>query len=90
MAVSLRESVEQVSDPRNLDASVDEVFRLMLGVECRRDKSMPSLDSGIGDRGRGVWRGAEWRMRLPVRSRNSDRHCIANDGDGLSMGSTLP
>lgn len=44
MAVSLRESVEQVSDPRNLDASVDEVFRLMLGVECRRDKSMPSLD----------------------------------------------
>jgi chemotaxis protein CheX len=37
MAVSLRESVQQVSDPRNLDASVEEVFRLMLGVECRRD-----------------------------------------------------
>ena len=30
MAVSLRESVERVSDPQNLDASVEEVFRLML------------------------------------------------------------
>lgn len=37
MAVSLRESVEQVSDPRNLDASVEEVFQLMLGVACTRD-----------------------------------------------------
>ena len=36
MAVSLRESLEQVSDPRNLDASVEEVFQLMLGVDCRR------------------------------------------------------
>jgi chemotaxis protein CheX len=36
MAVSLRESVQLVSDPRNLDASVEEVFRLMLGVECHR------------------------------------------------------
>ena len=31
MAVSLRESVQLVSDPRNLDASVEEVFQLMLG-----------------------------------------------------------
>jgi len=37
MAVSLRESVQLVSDPRNLDASVEEVFWLMLGVECQRD-----------------------------------------------------
>jgi chemotaxis protein CheX len=37
MAVSLRESVQLVSDPRNLDASVEEVFRLMLGLNCRRD-----------------------------------------------------
>jgi len=37
MAVSLRESLQQVSDPRNLDASVEEVFQLMLGVNCRRD-----------------------------------------------------
>jgi chemotaxis protein CheX len=36
MAVSLRESVQLVSDPRNLDASVEEVFRLMLGVNCLR------------------------------------------------------
>jgi len=36
MAVSLRESVQLVSDPRNLDESVEEVFRLMLGVNCWR------------------------------------------------------
>ena len=36
-AVSLRESVDLVSDPKNLDGSVDEVFQLMLGVTCRRD-----------------------------------------------------
>lgn len=44
MAVSLRESVKVVSDPRNLDASVDEVFHLMLGVECRRDLDPPPAD----------------------------------------------
>jgi len=37
MTLSLRESVHLVSDPRNLDASVDEVFHLMLGVHCRRE-----------------------------------------------------
>ena len=37
MAVSLRESVQLVSEPRNLDASVEEVFQLMLGVACNRD-----------------------------------------------------
>jgi chemotaxis protein CheX len=37
MAVSMRESLSTVSDPRHLDASVDEVFRLMLGTHCRRD-----------------------------------------------------
>lgn len=36
MPVSLRESVQQISDPRNLDASVEEVFRLMMSLECRR------------------------------------------------------
>jgi chemotaxis protein CheX len=36
MAMSLRESVHLVSDPRNLDASVEEVFQLMLGVRCER------------------------------------------------------
>ena len=39
MAVSLRESVQLVSDPRNLDASVDEVFQLMLGASCRRESA---------------------------------------------------
>ncbi|MGA8728259.1 MAG: chemotaxis protein CheX [Terracidiphilus sp.] len=36
MALSLRESLHLVSDPENLDASVEEVFRLMLGVQCVR------------------------------------------------------
>jgi chemotaxis protein CheX len=34
---SLRESVQTVSDPLSLDASVEEVFQLMLGVSCRRE-----------------------------------------------------
>jgi chemotaxis protein CheX len=36
MAQSLRESLHLVSDPTNLDASVEEVFQLMLGVSCQR------------------------------------------------------
>jgi len=34
--ISLRDSVELISNPRNLDSSVDEVFELTLGVKCRR------------------------------------------------------
>lgn len=34
MTFSLRESVHLVSDPKNLDASVEEVFGLMLGIHC--------------------------------------------------------
>ena len=45
MTVSLRESVELVSDPRNLDASVEEVFQLMLGVACRRDLAQPAPEA---------------------------------------------
>lgn len=37
MTVSLRESLHQVADPQNLDASVEEVFQLMLGLECRHE-----------------------------------------------------
>jgi len=44
MAVSLRDSVQLVSDPRNLDASVEEVFRLMLGVSCWRDSGPVAED----------------------------------------------
>ena len=36
MPVSLRESMQLVSDPGNLDATVEEVFKLMLGMDCRR------------------------------------------------------
>jgi len=39
MAVSLRESLGRVSDPRNLDRTVEEVFRTMLGVDCVRDRA---------------------------------------------------
>jgi chemotaxis protein CheX len=34
MAQSLRENMQWVADPRHLDASVDEVFNMMLGVAC--------------------------------------------------------
>ncbi|HWE87548.1 MAG TPA: chemotaxis protein CheX [Terracidiphilus sp.] len=35
--VSLRESLSEIADPRNLDACVMEVFELMLGANCRRE-----------------------------------------------------
>jgi len=38
MAVSLRESLQVVSDPKNLDATVEEVFKTMLAIDCRRDQ----------------------------------------------------
>lgn len=43
--MSLRESVHLVSDPENLDASVDEVFRLMLGAHCERQASAQGLQA---------------------------------------------
>ena len=36
MDCSLRESVHLISDPKNLDSSVEEVFTLMLGINCQR------------------------------------------------------
>ena len=66
MAVSLRESLQQVSDPRNLDASVEEVFQLMLGVNCRRlsGDGADQPGAGVGDRGGWLWRAAERSLRL--------------------------
>lgn len=43
MALSLRESVHLVSDPENLDASVEEVFGMMLGAQCRREPDVSIL-----------------------------------------------
>lgn len=44
-AISLRKSLAIIADPRNLDASVEEVFQLMLGLSCRRraDAALPHL-----------------------------------------------
>jgi chemotaxis protein CheX len=36
MGLSLRENMHMVADPHHLDASVDEVFNLMLGVACEQ------------------------------------------------------
>jgi chemotaxis protein CheX len=44
MAVSLRKSVDKVSDPRNLDQSVEEVFHLMLGADCVRDLAVAPVE----------------------------------------------
>jgi chemotaxis protein CheX len=44
MVLSLRESLGRVSDPRNLDRSVEEVFHLMLGVSCVRDWATEVLE----------------------------------------------
>jgi chemotaxis protein CheX len=44
MAVSLRESLNQVADPKHLDESVEEVFQLMLGLECQRVSRAEELE----------------------------------------------
>ncbi len=44
MSISLRASVEKVSDPRNLDESVQEVFEMMLGVDCQRDPAPMTIE----------------------------------------------
>ena len=44
MPVSLRESLGEIADPRNLDASVEEVFRLMLGACCHRQDAELEAD----------------------------------------------
>jgi len=41
MKVSMRESLELVSDPLNLDSSVEEVFKMMLGMDCQRETTLP-------------------------------------------------
>jgi chemotaxis protein CheX len=45
MGLSLRTAVDLIANPRNLDASVDEVFQLMVGVLCRRSEE--PLDPGL-------------------------------------------
>lgn len=42
MAHSLRENLHLVSDPSNLDSSVEEVFQLMLGAECHVTTEAPT------------------------------------------------
>lgn len=37
-ALSLRELASEISDPNNLDATVEEVFGTALGVQCRRQE----------------------------------------------------
>ena len=46
MSVSLRESVQLISDPHGLDSSVEEVFRLMLGLACHRDSGTEAIRLG--------------------------------------------
>jgi chemotaxis protein CheX len=44
MALSLRESVHLVSDPKNLESSVEEVFQMMVGVRCQLDSGPAHFD----------------------------------------------
>lgn len=43
MQSSLRESLNEIADPRNLDAAVDEVFQTMVGVRSHRAR-LPLVD----------------------------------------------
>ena len=44
MPISLRESLTLVSDPKNLDETVVEVFRMMMGIDCLRDSGPVLLE----------------------------------------------
>jgi chemotaxis protein CheX len=53
MASSLRNSLHVVTDPAHLTASVEEVFRLMLGVNCEQingplEKELDTITSVVG------------------------------------------
>ena len=68
MTLTLRDSITRLSDPRNLDASVEEVFGMMLGWECRRAEAdcdareADSLTAMVGFGG--VLSGADARAKL--------------------------
>ena len=36
MPLSLRESLSEIADPRNLDVTVEEICQMMLGIQCLR------------------------------------------------------
>ena len=42
--VSLRESLQLITDPRNLDATVEEIFQMMLGIDCKPLAEMGAVD----------------------------------------------
>ncbi len=44
MTPTLKDSMHLVSDPENLDSSVQEVFETMLGVQCRRENDVDSVE----------------------------------------------
>lgn len=46
MPVSLHRAFEPLSDPRSLDASVEEVFETMLGLACQRQPEPGSAPAG--------------------------------------------
>jgi CheY-like chemotaxis protein len=66
MTQSLRENLHLVSDPRNLDSSVDEVFHMMLGVSCYPTGGIRRGERDDYSGGR-LRRPAERRLRLPLR-----------------------
>lgn len=44
MTASLQDSITRISDPHNLDESVNEVIGMMLGRQCRRDTDSARLE----------------------------------------------
>ncbi len=94
MPVSLRESVQQVSDPQNLDASVEEVFRTMLGFECRRD-SRPANPTLRLPAGRSVT-SSPWKRTRPLPGSGNSRPAmilrsvVFPEPDGPSTATSFP
>jgi chemotaxis protein CheX len=72
MAVTLRESLQLVSDPKNLDATVEEVFKMMLGSTASAIRRTSRHGARVGDCRGGLWRPLE--RRLLVQERQLDGH----------------
>ncbi len=77
----MRESVELIADPRNLDASVEEVFQTMMGGQClRAGEEAAAYEPESVTAVVGFWRALQRRLRISLRFRHGAVAGRADDG----------
>ena len=84
MALSLRESVHLVSDPRKSGCERGRGLSPDAGRELPARSQRPAeIGAGVGDRGGRIWRPAERGLRLPLRRLGGDEDCAHMTGHGV-------